>query len=439
MAATSTRKDTVIIVDSALAERERDHNPVRVGLVGAGYMGRGISRQIIQSMVGIDVVAIANRTVERAVEVFDACGVGEGVVEAVTEDEVDRALAGGKRVVVSDPVLLCRTPSVEAILEATGEVEYGARTAAAAIQGKKHLVLVNAELDATVGPILKVMADEAGVVLSNADGDEPAVAMNLLRFVRTIGYRPVLAGNVKGFYDRHRNPDTQLSFATQHGQRPKMVTSFADGTKMSMEASVLVNATGFSVSQRGMTGHRCAHVKDVLDLYDLDALLDKPLVDFVLGAEPGSGAFVVGFDDDEERRGYMNYFKMGTGPFHVFYRPFHLTHLEAPLTVARAVLFGDAAIAPLGPPRAEVVTYAKADLEKGSMLDGVGGFTCYGLIDNVEVARAHKALPMGLTDGCVMRRSVPADQMLTLDDVEMPPNREVDRLRALQAQAFGAG
>jgi predicted homoserine dehydrogenase-like protein len=427
----------VIIVDSSLAKRQKDGNPVRVGLVGAGYMGKGMTRQIIESMVGMDVVAIANRTVDRASEIFEACGVGDTVVQASSQAEVDRALEKGQRVVVSDPVLLCRTRSIEAILEATGEVEFGARTAVAAIEGQKHLVLVNAELDATVGPILKVMADKAGVVISNADGDEPAVAMNLVRFVRSIGYRPVLAGNVKGFYDPHRNPETQLGFATQHGQRAKMVTSFADGTKMSMEASVLVNATGFSVAQRGMTGHRCSHVKDVLELFDLDALLQTPLVDYVLGAEPGSGAFVVGFDDDKERRAYMQYFKMGEGPFHVFYRPFHLTHLEAPLSVARAVLFGDAAIAPSGAPRAEVVTFAKIDLEAGAILDGIGGFSCYGMVDNVAVTRSQRALPMGLTDGCRMRRSVPADQMITLDDVEFPAGREVDRLRAIQDHTFG--
>jgi predicted homoserine dehydrogenase-like protein len=200
---------------------------------------------------------------------------------------------------------------------------------------------------------------------------------------------------------------------------------------------VLVNATGFSVARRGMTGHRCAHVKEVLDLYDLDALLQTPLVDFVLGAEPGSGAFVVGFDDDKERRAYMQYFKMGEGPFHVFYRPFHLTHLEAPLSVARAVLFGDAAITPMGPPRAEVVTYAKIDLEAGAVLDGIGGFSCYGMIDNIGVARSQRALPMGLSDGCVMRRGVAADHMITLDDIEVPSGREVDRLRTLQDQTFG--
>lgn len=422
----------MIIVDEALQQRQREGRPIKVGLVGAGYMGRGMTRQMNGSMPGIEVVGIANRTVSTAAEIF--ASVGQTAEEVGSQAELDRAVANGSKVVTDQPRLLIDNPEIEAIVEATGEVEYAAHTAVATIDNRKHLVLVNAELDATVGPILKVKADQAGVVISNADGDEPAVAMNLVRFVRTIGYRPVLAGNVKGFYDPHRNPDTQLGFAQAHGQRPKMITSFADGTKLSMEASVLANATGFSVAKKGMTGHRCDHVKSVLDLYDLDRLLEEPLVDFVLGAEPGSGAFVIGHDADSERRQYMSYFKMGEGPFHVFYRPFHLTHLEAPLSIARAVLFHDAAIQALSGPRVEVVAHAKVGLEAGRELDGIGGFACYGMIDNIESTKG--LLPMGLTDGAVMKRSVPPDTPLTYEDVILPEGRLVDRLRAEQDLHF---
>lgn len=428
----------MIIVDTALEERERDQNPIRVALVGAGYMGKGMARQIIEYMPGIDVVGVANRTLSHAEEVLRASGVGESFEVAETQSEAERIIRSGKRVITSDPANIVMAANVDAILEATGEVEYGATVAVSAINAGKHVILVNAELDATVGPILKVKADKAGVVITNADGDEPGVAMNLVRFVKTIGYQPVMAGNVKGFYDPHRNPDTQVGFAEAHGQRTKMVTSFADGTKLSMEASVLVNATGFSVAKRGMTGQRCDHVRDVLGLYDLPALVERPLVDFVLGAEPGSGAFVIGYGPDADRQAYMNYFKMGQGPFHVFYRPFHLTHLEAPLSVARAVLFNDATIASAGRPRAEVVAYAKRDLEAGEVLDGIGGFTCYGMIDNAETARAEGALPMGLTDGCTMKTAVPADTPIRLDEVAVPPGRLVDTLRSEQDEYFAA-
>jgi len=426
----------MIIVDTALERRQQEGNPIRIGIVGAGYMGQGMAAVIERNMVGMRVVAIANRTIETAERVFADAGV-EDSVRVSDQEALDGLLARGGRAVTSDPLLLCRAPAIEAIIECTGEVEPGARVVTEAIANRKHVLLVNAELDATVGPILKVLADRAGVVITNADGDEPAVAMNMFRFVRTIGYRPVLAGNVKGFLDHHRNPDTQKGFADAHGQRPFMVTSFADGTKLSLEATTLANATGFKVARPGMEGRRLGHVRDLLALYDPKELLDQPVVEYVLGAEPGSGAFVVGYNDDPQLMPYMSYFKFGEGPLYMFYRPFHLTHLEAPLSVARAVLFGDAAIAPAGGPVCEVATIAKRDLEAGEELDGIGGFDCYGLIDNIENARRDDALPIGLAAGARLTRAVPKDQPIRNADVTLPAGRLVDDLRAQQAAHFG--
>jgi len=427
----------VIIVDKALERRQLDNNPIKVGMVGAGYMGQGMAAVIERNMVGMQVVAIANRTLENAERAFAAAGVvnyGTVADQAAMDDLIGR----GGRAVTSDPLLVCRSPGIEAVIECTGEVEAAARVVTEAIANGRHVLLVNAELDATVGPILKVMADRAGVVVTNADGDEPSVAMNMFRFVKTIGYQPVLAGNVKGFLDHHRNPDTQKGFADAHGQRPFMVTSFADGTKLSLEATVLANATGFKVRQRGMEGRRLAHVRDLVDLYDPKELREQGLVEYVLGAEPGSGAFVIGYNDDPMLMPYMSYFKLGDGPLYMFYRPFHLTHLEAPLSVARAVLFGDATIAPQGGPVCEVATIAKRDLEAGEELDGIGGYNCYGLIDNVEETRRDHVLPIGLAAGARLTRAVAQDQAVTYADVILPQGRLVDQLRAQQADHFGS-
>jgi predicted homoserine dehydrogenase-like protein len=277
------------------------------------------------------------------------------------------------------------------------------------------------------------------VILTGADGDEPGVAMNLLRFVRSIGLEPVLAGNIKGFYDPYRTPATQAEFAAATGQNAHMVTSFADGTKLSLETTLVANATGFAVRKRGMHGHRCAHVNDVIEHFSPDELRARPLVDFVLGAEPGSGAFVVGYGDDEFARAYLRTFKLGDGPLHVFYRPFHLPHLEVPFTVARAVLFQDAAVTALAGPVCETVAVAKRDLKADEALDGIGGFTCYGTIENSESARAQDLLPMGLGRGCRLKRDVPADQAISYADVELPEGRLVDRLWAEQLAYFGSG
>jgi predicted homoserine dehydrogenase-like protein len=426
----------VILVDEALRRRDREGRPVRVALAGSGWIGSAIARQLLTGIPGIELVAVAGRQTERAEEVLREGG-ARTVRRVDGPDALADALARGEPAATSDASLLAAASGIDALVEATGDVEAGARTTLAAIEGRKHVVLVNAELDATLGPILRRRARAAGVVVSYTDGDEPGLIMNLYRYAKAIGYRPVLAGNVKGLLDLYRTPDSQRQFAASWGQKAKMVTSFADGTKLSLEMTLVANATGFHVARRGMTGHRCAHVNDVPSLYEPEELLEgEGLVDFVIGAEPGSGAFLVAHDDTPERRRMMRYFKMGEGPFYVFYQPWHLPHLELPLTVARAVLFDDAAVAPLSGPVCEVVAVAKRDLGAGEVLDGVGGFMSYGTIENAGTARSEGLLPVTLSRDCRLRRSVSRDQAITFADVEVPAGRVVDSLWAEQIATF---
>ena len=425
----------MIIIDKALEQRQKEGNPIRVAMVGAGYMGRGIALQIEQYITGMRLVAIANRTLSAAERAYREAGV-EGVRRVETIGQLEETIGRGGHAITDDALLLCQAAGIDAIIEATGDVEWSAHVALAAIQNRKHIILMNAELDATVGPILKVYADRAGVVFTNADGDQPGVMMNLFRFAKTIGYKPVLAGNIKGLQDYYRTPETQKGFAAQHNITPKMATSFADGTKISMENAVVANATGFKVGKRGMYGPRCGHVSEAVKLFPLDQMMNGGLVDYILGAEPGPGVFVLGYNDHPVRQSYMKYFKMGEGPLYVFYTPYHLPHLEVPLTAARAVLFNDAAAAPLGRPVVDVITLAKRNLKAGEVFDGIGGFTCYGVAENSDVCRDQKLLPMGLSEGCRLKRDIPKDQVLTYDDVDLPAERLCDRLRGEQEEYF---
>ncbi len=427
----------MVIVDTALERRRQEGNPVRVALIGAGYMGRGLALEIISAFPGMRLVAIANRTLAEAERAYRDAGVTE-TRRVATVAQLEAAIADGQYAVTEDALLLCQAEGIEAVIEATGQIEFGAHSALAAIQHGKHVVLMNAELDATIGPILKVYADRAGVVITDTDGDEPGVAMNLYRFVQSIGYHPVLAGNLKGFIDPYRTPETQRAFAERVGQKPPMITSFADGTKLAMEATILANATGFHVGQRGMFGHRCAHVREIINHFTPEQLRQGGLVDYALGAEPGTGAFVVGYNDEPIKAQYMSYFKMGDGPLYVFYTPYHLPHLQLPLTAARAVLFHDPTVTPIGAPCCDVITIAKRDLRAGEELDGIGGFTCYGVIENAEVSIAENLLPMGLAEGCRLTRDVARDQPISYADVALPPGRLADRLRAEQTAHFAA-
>jgi len=424
----------LIPIDRMLAERKAQDDPILVGLVGAGYSGRNIAYQILKSFPGLRLVAISNRTLQKARDAYALAGVTEvQVVE--TPGSLESAIKERRFAITADPSVICEAGLVDAVIETTGTVDFGARVVLGAMAHRKHTVLMNVELDSTLGPILKVRADRAGVVYTNSDGDEPGVAMNLIRFVRTIGLKPVVAGNLKGLYDPYRTPETQRELAAKIHQQAAKLASFADGTKLSMELAVLANAAGFGVAKRGMYGPALGHV-DESGAFFVDKLIEKGMVDFLVGAKPSTGAFVLGRSEDPVKKAYLEYLKMGKGPLYVFYRPFHLPQLEVPITVARAVLLKDATVAPAGRPSCDVVTIAKRDLKAGEALDGLGGFTCYGLLDNYEASRTERALPMGLSEGCRLKRNVAKDHLITYLDVELPASRLSDELRKEQDERF---
>lgn len=425
----------MILVDTALAKRQAEDRPLRVALVGAGYMGRGIAMHFLEPLVGMRLVAVSNRTVADAARAYTQCGVAEPRNVSNVRD-LESAIASRVPAITDDATLLCQADGIDVLIESTGEIEFGAHVAMEAIRHGKHVVLMNAEMDATIGPILKVHADRQGVVVTNTDGDEPGVAMNLVRFVNGVGYRAVAAGNLKGMIDPYRTPETQKAFAEKYHQKPRMITSFADGTKLSMECAILCNGTGFRVGRRGMYGPKCAHVKEAIGAFPVEQLLSGGLVDYLLGAEPHTGAWVLAYTENPIKRQYMNYFKMGDGPYYVFYTPYHLPHVQIVDTVARAGLFGDATVAPIGAPVCDVLTVAKKDLTIGDTLDGIGGFMCYGTIDNADVVRRDTLLPMGLSEGCKLKRDIPKDQPIRVEDVVFPSGRLCDKLRQEQDRHF---
>lgn len=429
----------MMIVDTALKARQADHNPLRVGMIGAGFMGRGIANQIANYMPGMRLVAISNRTLSAAHEAYSKVGIGD-IKEVTTTAELDSAIAQGKYAVTDDAELLCQSGEIEVLIETTGHVEFGAQVILKAIECGKPIVTMNAELDGTVGPILKVYADRAGVILTGCDGDQPGVQLNLYRFVESIGLTPVLCGNIKGLQDRYRNPTTQESFAKQWGQTAHMVTSFADGTKISFEQAIVANATGMKVAQRGMLGYEYrGHIDDMITHYDVDQLRAwGGIVDYVVGPKPSPGVFVFATHDDPIQAHYLNYGKLGEGPLYSFYVPYHLTVFEVPLSAARVALLQDVVIAPLGGQVVDVITTAKTDLKAGETLDGLGGYKTYGQCDNADVVMAQKLLPMGLAEGCRLKRDVVQDQVLTYDDVELPQGRLAHQLRAEQDRHFGS-
>lgn len=427
----------MIIIDKMLQARSEAGNPIRVGMIGAGFMGRGIANQIINSVPGMKLVAISNRNLEGAKRAYNEAGV-EDLLIVKTLAGLESAIAQEEYAVTDDAILLCQADNIDALIEVTGTIEFSAQVVMEAIAYRKHIILMNAELDGTVGPILKVYADRAGVILSACDGDQPGVQMNLYRFVKSIGLTPLLCGNIKGLQDPYRNPTTQEGFAKRWGQKAHMVTSFADGSKISFEQAIVANATGMTVAKRGMFGYEYkGHVDEMTSMYDVAQLKELGgIVDYVVGSQPGPGVFVFGTHDDPKQRHYLNLYKLGEGPLYSFYTPYHLCHFEVPLSVARAVLLRDAVMSSIAGPQVDVVATAKINLKAGDVLDGIGYYMTYGQCEKAEVVQAQNLLPMGLAEGCRLKRDLTKDQVLTYDDVEIPQGRLCDRLRAEQNAYF---
>lgn len=430
----------MIIVDTQLRARAASGQPIRVGMFGAGFMARGIVNQIVHSVPGMTLVAICNRNVQRARDAFAYAGV-ESVETVTRAGALDDAIRARRPAVTDDPAVLCEAEGIDCLIDATGALDYGAQVTLKAFDCGKSMVSMNAELDGTVGTVLRRRSEAAGVIFTGCDGDQPGVEMNLYRFVTSIGLTPLVCGNVKGLQDPYRNPTTQKGFAEKWGQNPYMVTSFADGTKISFEQAIVANATGMSIPKRGMNGFdHAGHVDELTSRYDVDAL--KALggvVDYVVGSKPGPGVFVLATHDDPKQRHYLNLYKLGEGPLYSFYTPYHLCHFEVPLSVARLVLSGDAVIQPKGLPTVDVVATAKVDLQPGEEIDALGGYKTYGQCETAKITQASRLLPMGLAEGCIVTRPVAKDAVLTYDDVRIPEGRLIDALRREQDDYGTAG
>lgn len=410
------------------------NTPINVGLIGAGYAARGFAFQCAHTE-GLRLVAVSNRTAGKAKRLLNEIGISNPKKINKPADVIIRKNYQ-KVGYTDDPSLLLDSNLIDVIVEATGDVGFGAFIANEAIKSGKHIVLINAELDCTLGPILKRKADKAGVIYSQADGDQPGVIMNLIREAEFMGLRPVMAGNIKSMLDHYRTPDTQKIWAEKNHQSVTLATSAVDGTKLAAEMASVANAAGFSVAVRGMHGFSLKHVDKAQSAFKLQTNLNKEgIVDYIIGAQPSFGVFIIARCEKPLIRQYLKMYKMGDGPLYTLYRPFHLCTLEAHKSIIQAVRYKKATLAPRGL-FCEVIAIAKHNLKPGDILDGIGGFTVYGVIENSRKVRDQNLLPIGLSKGCVLKKSVWKDKPVTFADVEIPKGRLIDSLYKQQKELF---
>ena len=420
----------------ALAARAKADTPVRVGLIGAGQMGTDLFVQIGQ-MPGIEIVAACDVKTERIEAACEIAGNGARAVTIVSDASALSTVIGrGKLAAVTDPGLVCRAPEVEVVIDATGNPNAGAAVALATIAAGKHIVMMNVEADVTAGAYLAAEARRAGVVYSLGAGDEPTAAMELIRFVQALGYPVVAAGKGKNNPFRiDATPDQYREEAARRNMNPRMLVEFVDGSKTMVEMVAIANATGLVPDIPGMHGPPAP--REELQNYfcpkaEGGLLTKKGVVDFSVAKGVAPGVFCVAEMRHPRVRERMSDLHLGPGPYYSFFRPYHLTSLEVPLTAAAAVIFGESHMQPRAVPVAEVGCIAKRDLEPGETLDAIGEYAYRGFALTRVDAVAQRAIPIGLAQGATVTRRIAKGALLTYDAVAPDEGLRIVQVRRLQ-------
>ena len=404
-------------LSEALAGRERDGRPVRVGLIGAGQMGTDIVMQVAQ-MRGIAVVAVADAVVENVLSACAIAGPGARVPRMVKgAGETRAAIARGDLAATASFRDVCTSDDVDVVIDATGNPNVGAEVALTTIGAGKHIVMMNVEADVTIGAYLSAQAREAGVVYTLGAGDEPSATMELVNFIRGLGYPLIAAGKGKNNPFRiDATPDAYVDEAKRRNMNPRMLVEFVDGSKTMVEMTALANATGLVPDVPGMHGPNAplATLQDVFCPKDEGGLLSrKGCVDFTVAKGVAPGVFAVAEMRHPRLRERMSDLGLGPGPYYTYFRPYHLTSLEVPLSAAAAVLFGQSHMRPLPVPTAEVGAVAKRDLAPGETLDAIGEYCYRGFALSRVDAEAKHALPLGLAQGAKTTARVARGELLT--------------------------
>ncbi|WP_417307726.1 NAD(P)H-dependent oxidoreductase [Devosia sp.] len=423
-----------------LMARQESGKPIRIGVIGSGEMGTDLVTQGAL-MPGLEISAIATRrphTARAAARI--AWGDEERVAESETESQVTSAIETGKLAVTSVERLVTN-PLIDVVIDATGKPGVAADYDLMAMEHGKHLVMMNVEADVTIGPYLKQQADRLGVIYSVGAGDEPSSCMELIEFSAALGYRVVAAGKGKNNPLNHDAvPDDYREEAERRNMNPRMLVEFVDGSKTMVEMACIANATGLVPDVPGMHGPKADRddmVKVLIPEEDGGILTKKGVVDFTVGKGVAPGVFVIVEAEHPRIIERMDDLHVGVGPYYSFFRPYHLTSLEVPLTAARIMLYGKPDMVPLPEPVAEVCAVAKRDLAVGETFDAIGE-TCYrSFILTVGDARAKGAVPVGLLEGGKVTAPVKKGDLLTRANAAPDATTRLFALRQLQDKMLG--
>jgi len=372
-------------------------NNLRIGLVGAGSMGRGIAFQI-HATPGMSLSWVADINEEAA---------------AAASQLAPSSIHG-----TNFHDLLAKHP-VDVMVEATNSIGAAADYSLSALDAGAHVVLMNAEVDLALAPLLHHEAQKRNLTVTSDAGDQHGVLATMIQEADLMGFDIVQAGNIKGFLDRDATPASIQHEADIRNLSATQCCAYTDGTKLHIEMAVLANALGYLPPEGGMTGPRASNVQEALTLFDLDSYGDTPRIDYLLGAEPGGGVYLIvkpKKDLPSEQAFYLNYYKLGNGPYYLLYRPYHLCHLETPKAIIAAAQHQP--ILTATQMTCDVYAYAKCDLAAGDTIShAIGSAEVYGLVEPIHSDR----IPISLLENkTILKAPIQKGEVFTTQHLDLP-------------------
>lgn len=391
---------------------------IHIGIIGVGFMGLGIVHQIALTP-GMKIVFIANTSknnLEKAQALYQQ--------PVKTFQNANHALNDNSF-------------QLDVVIDATASIKSAAAYALQTIKRGAHLILMNANLDLFLGPYLNHLAKNHKVVMTSDAGDQHGVLARMIEEIQFWGFEITQAGSIKGFLNRYATSTSLKTIAQKININIHQCVSFTDGTKLNMEMALLGNGTNLVPLSPGMQGPLASHVNQVFKVFTMKPD-DPPHLDYLLGADPGGGVYVIARSLSSFQHNYLKYYKVHhSEPYYLFYRPYHLCHIETTRAIAHATLYKKPILTPQYNKKNDVYSYAKCDLKPGDKISGIGSDSTYGLIQTSHSANLNDQLPITLLGTPKehsiprVRRSILKDQPITFQDVE---NLDMELLNWHKAQ-----
>ncbi len=374
-------------------------------------MGRGIALQVGKTP-GMELVWVSDLNLQAAKQAAEM---------------------GGCELVGEDVVKMLQQSPIDVFVEATNSIAAAADYCVAAMDQGAHVVLMNAEVDLALGVYLKNYGEERGLVVTSDAGDQHGVLATMIEEIRLWGFDIVQAGNIKGFLNRYATVESLAHEAAIRELNVNQCCAYTDGTKLHIEMAVLANGYGYLPPEGGMTGPRVDKVEEAMSSFDFDSYNDQGRIDYILGAEPGGGVYVVGKCDWPDQKHYLWYYKLGDGPYYLFYRPYHLCHLETTRAIAQVHFHREAVLQAWHGRVTDVYAYAKMDLKAGmEMNHAIGSDEIYGLAEPCERGDVAGQVPVCVVDSkepWVLTKDIAKDTPLTWGHFKIPSSNLVDRFK----------